>query len=260
MVTEAHGERPNAKLLGLMWLVAAVLVAIGIARGFSLLVALIPFRVEAQVAEKLPTPMQEAACHSGPGEAALAKLVGRIYPLEPEDAKIPLRVEAIVGREVNAFAFLAGHIYLARGLIDEAESPEEIAGVLAHEIEHVRRRHVLEGLLVRLGTWAALNLVVSTDAAPVAEIARELAGLQYGKTQEAEADEGGLRRLVRAEVDVAGFRDFFERQHHRALRIDLLSDHPSDTSRSARAAEFLGRPHRPVLEPAEWRDLRQLCR
>ena len=82
------------------------------------------------------------ACGAGPGEtagrAALDKLVGK---LEAAAAlPFPLHVEVVRRAEPNAMALPGGHIYVDDGLIAKAQTPDELAGVLAHEIGHVAHR------------------------------------------------------------------------------------------------------------------------
>src|SRR4051794_4515845 len=61
-------------------------------------------------------------------------------------------------REVNAFALPGGIIYVNRGLIDRAETLDELAGVLGHEIGHVVRRHSVRQMEKARGTNAAVSL------------------------------------------------------------------------------------------------------
>ncbi len=73
-----------------------------------------------------------------PGRAALDKLVGKLAAAA--QLPFPLRVDVVRRSEPNAFALPGGHIYVYQGLIDRAQSPDELAGVLAHEMGHVAHR------------------------------------------------------------------------------------------------------------------------
>src|SRR5262249_30721414 len=57
------------------------------------------------------------------------------------DAKVPFTIKVIDSDEINAFALPGGFFYLNKGLILEADSEAEVAGVMAHEIAHVAARH-----------------------------------------------------------------------------------------------------------------------
>jgi predicted Zn-dependent protease len=158
--------------------------------------------------------------------------------------------------DVNAVAGLGGRVVVYDGLIREAESPEELAGVLAHEIEHVKRRHIIQGLIAKLVTTGAFRYAFAGKGAP----AELLLNLSFSRDEEREADEGGLERLRAAKIDAAGFLAFFERQAKQTSAAALLSDHPSNKGRSELARKYLGGPSEPVLSPQEWRDLRGICR
>jgi predicted Zn-dependent protease len=249
----------RAKLKGALWLALAVGLAAGIAEEFTVFARMVPFSTEQKIATAINFGESANACKRPDGERALQKLVERLYPIMPDDAEIQINVTAVHNPEVNAYATLGGQVFINQGLIEQAASPEELAGVLAHEIEHVRRRHVLENVMVRLGTWGAMQLVMG-DAPDSAELAQMILGIQYGKGQEHEADVGGLERLAQAEVSAKGFLVFFKRMRQRSDNLDFLSDHPSDASRAALAETYLGRKSRPVLDAAEWAAIRGMCK
>src|SRR5690606_36535147 len=71
--------------------------------------------------------------------AALARAAGA--------APGTFRLHVVDDSLVNAFALPGGSIILFRGLIERAESPDELAGVLAHEMQHVLLRHSTQALL-----------------------------------------------------------------------------------------------------------------
>lgn len=144
----------------------------------------------------------------------------------------------------NAFAMPGGYIVIHRGLIAQAESAEELAGVLAHEIEHVERRHALRGLVQAAGlavVWAAVTGDLGGGMA--GQWLRDLAGLHFTREQEIDADTGGVARLLAAGIDPRGLEAFFTRTAAAAPaggRIpDLLSTHPSGAERATRLRQLL---------------------
>ena len=243
---------------GLLWLALVVLLAAGAAFGLPRLAALVPWRVEKSLARASGFGGDGAACGERRPEAAaaLAKVVARLYPQSPEDANFPLTVRVVSGSEVNAFAALGGRVSVYDGLLREAESPEELAGVLAHEIEHVRRRHIIQGVVARLLTFGALQHYAGSGASA----ARNLLDLSFGRAQEREADQGGLERLRRARVGTAGYERFFVRRAGDSLFPALLSDHPSSGDRAELVRSYRGGPADPVLTAAEWESLQSICR
>jgi Zn-dependent protease with chaperone function len=137
---------------------------------------------------------------------------------------------------INAFALPAGHVVVHRGLIENAQSAEEVAGVMAHEIEHVEQRHSLRALVQSLGfhaVWLALTGDLGSGMA--GEGVKHLAGLHFSREQEVAADAGGHARLVTAGIDPHGMVSFFETLAKKQIAIpDLLSSHPASVERSAR--------------------------
>ncbi len=247
----------------MLWVLGAAALAAGLAQGLPQAARHLPWSVERRLGAWIqvvpPGQSCRAAARARPG-ALLDQVVRRIYPLYPDDAALPITVEVIHGASVNAFATLGGHIYVFQGLIEQARSAEELAGVLAHEIEHVRNRHIVQSLGVNLVTALALQVVLPGNGPIDPGVAQWFLGQQFSRQQEAEADELGLERLRRAEVDAAGFGQFFARAKTMADPPPILSNHPSNESRAALAARFVGYPVRPVLAGGEWETLRDICR
>jgi beta-barrel assembly-enhancing protease len=248
-----------SKRKGLIWVGAAAGIAILAGVGLPRLAKHIPWSVERKLGLLTDQAEERAICRapSSPAEHALTKLVTRLYPLGDGDPEIPVSIAVVRGDTVNAFATLGGRIYVYDGLLQQAQSAEELAGVLAHEIEHVRQRHIMQGAVVSLVTWGGLKLIFQTGDSGMTHL---MLSLSFSREQEAEADEGGLERLRTAGVDAAGFARFFERARAAGAAPSILSSHPADSERAARAARFTGYPTRPVLTPAEWGELRGICK
>jgi len=141
---------------------------------------------------------------------------------------------------VNAFALPGGSVVVFTGLIKEAKSPEEVAGVLGHEINHVLQRHGMERIVKTLGVMA-IAAIVFGDQQGLIGLARQLGieiiTLKYNRDQETEADLTGLRLLHKAKVDPAGMIAFFERlaqSEKETQRVELLSTHPMSARRAGR--------------------------
>ncbi|MDD5365417.1 MAG: M48 family metallopeptidase [Gallionellaceae bacterium] len=146
--------------------------------------------------------------------------------------------------EVNAFAMPGGYVVVYSGLIRTADSAEEVAGVLAHEVQHVELRHSLKNMIHGLG-WRALLALAMGDASGGiwAGMAEQLGGMAYGRDLERQADLGGLKALKRAGIAPDGLVGFFARlaQSEGAVPA-FLSSHPAtaeriDNLRRAIAAE-----------------------
>lgn len=138
---------------------------------------------------------------------------------------------------INAYAMPGGYIVVNRSLIEKADSAEEVAGVLAHEIEHVEQRHSLRGMAQQFGL-ALIAAAVTGDigGGAAASWLKELAGLQFSREQESAADSGGYARLIAAQVDPHGMASFFEKLEKESASMPgalaLLSTHPASAERA----------------------------
>ena len=252
-----------SKAKGLLWVLCAVALAAGAAFALPRAARHLPWSVERWLGAMVDAVPPGRSCRAAdrPGPAALLdKLVQRIYPLYPEDRLLPITVDVIHGDAVNAFATLGGHIYVFEGLIAQARSPEELAGVLAHEIEHVRNRHIVQALGVNLLTMMALKAALPGGGQVDPRTVHLFLSLQFSRQEESEADQLGLERLRSAQVDAGGFAQFFARARSMPAAPPILSNHPSNESREALAARFAGYPVRPILGPGEWETLSAICR
>ena len=134
-------------------------------------------------------------------------------------------------KSVNAFAMPGGFVVVHTGLIQLAESPEELAGVLAHEIQHVEQRHSLRAMAQSLGLYAVLSLLVG-DTSSLASLGGDLLKLKFSRNHETEADREGLKALVAAGIRPEGMRDFFAKMAAQSkLELGLLSSHPASEER-----------------------------
>lgn len=199
-------------------------------------------------------------------DAIMARLL-RAAPGQPYTFRVTIADDP----RVNAVAAPGGALVVFRGLLERSESPEELAGVLAHEIQHVLHRHATQAIFQRASTgvlMAALVGDVSGMAAVALDAARTLGDLRHSRQHEAEADRDGMRMLHAAAVDPRGMLAFFEALERLERRPDpsglgqYLTTHPPTGDRLAtlralaRAAE---RPAVPLVVGADWEDVRDLC-
>ena len=201
-------------------------------------VARIPAEQEMKLGEQL-WQMQGAQLKLIEGTAAnrfLEEVGTRLAQARPTPYRY--RFSLADDSSVNAFAMPAGYIVVHRGLIEKAASAEEVAGVLAHEIEHAEQRHALRAMAQKLG-FAAVWVAVTGDVGGgfAGEWLQGLAGMQFSREQEASADAGGYARLLAAKIDPRGMASFFETlsKQQSALpgALSLLSTHPDSAERAA---------------------------
>lgn len=144
---------------------------------------------------------------------------------------------------INAFALPGGKVIVQTGLVANANSWEEVMGVLSHELAHVTERHHLRGILNNLGIYAILGAFfgdVTAISGTIAHLGGDLASLANSRAFETEADERGWQYLVDGDIDPSGLVTFFETLKKESAmdtliqkNVDLsfLSTHPNTQER-----------------------------
>jgi len=195
-------------------------------------------------------------------EAYVASLGSRLAAVS-ERPDLPWSFRIVDDEIINAFALPGGRVYVTRGLLAHLNREAELVGVLGHEIGHVTARHSVNALSRELAISAGVVAgLVLLDAGDTTELASSLGlgllFLKFGRNQERQADQLGVRYAERAQFDPHGVVD--------ALRIlqevsqaqgdgwspVWLSTHPDPDRRWQRLAEETGLgPSRPAsaLQP-----------
>lgn len=189
-----------------------------------------------------------------------SKLVQSIVDKLQPHAAIPemkFKVIVVEDPQVNAFALPGGQIVVYTGLIREAKSAEQIAGVLAHEMSHATLRHGLQSVSQSLGIVAAIQLFVGDIGGLVAlgaQIAQQSILTSYSRSSETEADIEGVRMLHAANIDPNAMAEFFgllkEKEGDLPDAIAWISTHPQHATRIENIKN-----HQKTLPPAEYKSL-----
>jgi Zn-dependent protease with chaperone function len=200
--------------------------------------------------------------------AAMDEMVRRLTGPGPP-SPYPLRVYVVNRPVVNALAVPGGHVVVFHGLLERTRSPEELAGVLAHELQHVLRRHATRAVIQDLSTGLLLMALTGDVTGPLAyglQTARTLGDLRYSRRAEEEADTEGMKMILAARVDPKGMISFFEtiqkEEGGRAKALTYLSSHPMAADRIAKlkatAVAWRGTPE-PLLPGEDWPALTKRC-
>lgn len=207
----------------------------------------------------------DGLCRGEDGRAALATMAGRLEAAA--ELPYPVRVDVLDHGLVNAVALPGGRVMIFRGLIEKAESAEEVAGVLAHELGHVVHRDPTTGALRAAGTAGIFSMVLGDVlgvgiAAAAGEAAIEAS---YRREAEARADEEAIAILAETGLSAEPFAAFFERlraEHgDTPALMRYFASHPALAERAerARAASEEDEAGGRVLSEAEWQALRGIC-
>ena len=203
-------------------------------------------------------------CANEDGLAALGRLVERLGA----DLEDRPTVHAVVVnfRMVNAFALPGGIMVFTRGLLDQAGSPEEIAGIAAHELGHLAHDHSTRALYRSFAVALLIGVLFGdlTGGTLAGGLAEWLVNTGYSREAERDADAFALERLKAAGIGTQGLADFFvrlEKKHGNdsGPLFGLLSTHPATAERLAhiRAAGLPGL--RQAMGDEDWTSVRQTC-
>lgn len=199
------------------------------------------------------------------GQASLDRLARRLSA--GASLRFPIRVILVQAPMINAFALPGGSILVTDRLIAEAGSPDELAGVLAHEIAHVEKRHVMEAVWRSMGLGLVVEGVVGGGSGAGQQavlLASNFTEQRYSRALESEADSRAYELLENNRISTAGFANFFERMADRTspegvkTAAEWLSTHP-DSGKRAIAARVWARPGAPALAPGEWMAVKRMC-
>jgi len=149
-------------------------------------------------------------------------------------------------KDVNAVSLPGGWIYVYRGLIDKTkEKPDQLAGVIAHEIGHVAARHHAE--MIGRQTYASILVGTLTkgDVSQIAGVFANLTLLRWSRKHEYEADRLGIKYMYRCKQnDPQGLVNFFntllQMQGRQPSEFEqMFRTHPVTSERIKRAQQYL---------------------
>ena len=230
MVWAIVGGMLLASVLGL-WFESDLLVELAVDR--------IPVEWERKLGESAYQDFlaRQEVMKEGPAVVAVNEMTHRLTGQIPDN---PYTFELTVVKSdvVNAFALPGGYIVVFTGLMKKAEKADEVAGVLAHELNHVMQRHGLERIVKQLGFVAVVSILLGDQqglGGVMKQLGTELMTLKFGRAQETEADLTGLQLLHRAKINPNGMITFFQRLAEKDDgRVEWFATHPMSSTRAER--------------------------
>lgn len=221
---------------------------------------LVPRSVENRLGDAMVGDLGGRFCRTPAGNAALNRLTAELGGAEAgvrsvEVANIPM---------VNAVTLPGGRIVMFEGLLAQAKSPDEAAGVLAHEIGHVRHRDTMAALIRQLG----LSVVLGGADGNVAGLLGGVLSLGYGRDAERAADGYAIAALANQSIAPDATAAFFDRlgEGKAGERMERasnwISSHPVSADRKAAflASRVAHKVYRPALAESDWRSLKGMCK
>ncbi len=222
-------------------------------------------RVGGQVEASLTEGAKQ--CTGAGGVSALGAMAARLAESNPDLPPLSIHVYNIP--VMNAFAMPGERIVITAELIRRANRPEQVAGVLAHEVGHVLKRHSEAQLVRATGLQILLSIITGGGGDTISTIAGVATILTYTREAEAEADDVALALMEKAAIDPLGLREFFEillAQEGKPStgawgKIESsISTHPGTEDRIKKIHPLPDNiVPRAVLSDAQWQSLRKIC-
>jgi len=203
------------------------------------------------------------ACTNAQGREAFSKLVETVRQASHLD--VPLQVEVLTSPVPNAFALPGGKIYLLNGLLQKAQSADELGGVLAHEMGHISHRDHTRMMIQRGGVSFLIGLLWGdiTGSTAVIFVTRSLFEVSYSREAEENADAFAIEAMHALGRSPAPMGELLFRitGAEGSRTIGILASHPLTEDRR----ELMRHEDRPatgpeILSDDEWQALKTICR
>lgn len=223
---------------------------------------IVPPAWERNIGDAIVGDFGELRCRSPQGQAALETLVERLEPSATAAGPTQIRIAALDVDMFNAAAVPGSNIIIFKGALDDTKDVDALAGIVAHEIAHVRRRHVTEALVRELGIGA----LIRTFAGSVGANAEQVIGLSFTRANEREADADAIVTLRRAGIDPRPTAALFAKLSKQSggetrPALQFLDSHPGSKGRADNFARSYDPTisYRPALDPAAAKAMLTAC-
>lgn len=203
----------------------------------------IPMKTELAIGESVLKSLNADARYlsKGPAVETVQKIGNRLT----QGSRYKYRWYVAKDKAVNAFAIPGGIIVVNSGLLEKADTANELAAVLAHEVQHVEERHSLRNMIASAGLAGAVLLVLGDANAAIMIVAHQVSAQYFNRQVESEADMKGIDLLHKKHIDAAGMVSFFRKMKAEAAgRGDVpvwLSSHPDTQNRIKVAEAYLAK-------------------
>jgi predicted Zn-dependent protease len=138
-------------------------------------------------------------------------ILNKICRFNEIDHKL-IKLHLLKKDEVNAYALPDGHLIIFKGLLQEVDSPEQLSGVIGHELAHIDLNHVMQKLAKEVGFAVLVSMTSAGGGGEmVKEVSRLLSSSAFDRSLEKEADIQSVEYMKRAKIDVRLYANFLFR-------------------------------------------------
>ncbi len=192
---------------------------------------------------------------SDPKVLKLREIARKLLDANPltKDEPWEFSFDIVSDKTLNAFALPGGPVFFHSALFDKFQTEDQIAGVLAHEITHIRKEHWASSYADRMKRSLGITIVLillkaNRTATDIASISNDLlVTLPFSRKHESESDERGLEAMVKADYNPQGMADAFKilvGGRKGSKPPEFLSTHPDMDKRIKRIEENIAKQNR----------------
>ncbi len=245
LATHGAKKRRLGRVFAIVGVAIVALLFVGLwwvpTRGLPAAAEQLPISVDRRIGDSAIESMNDELgpqIHTPATDAALREIVGRLAP-QARTPGFDYRFRVVRRRELNAFALPGGQIVVFEGLLRRAARPDQVAGVLGHEIAHVTFRHGIRAVARSAGVSIAVRVLLG-DASALGDVMRSAGASailnSYSRDQESDADAEGARMVAAAGLDPRGLEEFFalmRNEPHTEMpgMLAWMSTHPGHDDR-----------------------------
>jgi len=176
----------------------------------------------------------------------IEEMTAHLLKCMPREKNLKLRIFLMEDKTPNAAAAPGGYVFVTTGLLEFVQSPDQLAGVLAHEIAHLTRRHGLRQLIGAVGPFYALRLFVRDRNGFLTVVTGASAILMtqsFSRDYEREADRVAFECLSKSRFQPEGLEQVLGKLETlqfpgNGLHLERLSSHPPTPERIAALAKL----------------------
>jgi Zn-dependent protease with chaperone function len=204
-------------------------------------------------------------CGNEPGHEAGRAAFNKLVAALESTSSLPMPVRAAVVRTpvANAIALPGGRVYLFNGLLAQAQSPDEVAGVLGHELGHVAHRDGTKSVLEAGGISVLFGVLLGDFTGGGAAVVAAQTVLQSANSRhkEAAADRFGAVLMSKLGAEPSALGNMLRRLSRKGTQVPhFLLDHPDAEERAGAIAQVAPPAvNKPLLATSEWVALKRIC-
>lgn len=161
-----------------------------------------------------------------------------------------VQLHLIINSDVNAYALPGNHLVVLTGLVDFSKNPEEVAGVLGHELGHLKLDHIEKKLVKEVGLTMLYTLAGGEGADILRQAVKTITSTAFDRDYETEADDFAVNTMAAAGADPEHLGNFMFRVSQKQdlpEELVFLSTHPESKKR---AAGIIKKAHQKTFNPA----------